>query len=160
MFWGEWNILALFLPTYCTWFCGVCLTVDVDLLQIVNNPLHLPDGMNPLLKDLIQGLLCRGLSWRLSFGGERDGVITNACVTSAFSLPFLSQLLCYIISSLIEIVSADPELRMTLEAVAGHAWVIGEAGPIPQYSCWCKHRTSKEEFSDGGRTDLLSWQKH
>lgn len=55
-----------------TWALGVTLYCMVlgrypflgDTLQdtydkIVNNPLYIPDGMNPLLKDLIEGLLCK-----------------------------------------------------------------------------------------------------
>ncbi|KAL9334351.1 hypothetical protein Peur_074490 [Populus x canadensis] len=37
--------------------------------------------------------------------------------------------------------------RMTLDAVANHAWVIGDDGPIPQFLCWCKR--SSREPSDG-----------
>lgn len=37
--------------------------------------------------------------------------------------------------------SADPNMRMTLEAVAKHSWVIGDAGQIPQYLCWCKQKS-------------------
>ncbi|KAL3530583.1 hypothetical protein ACH5RR_009905 [Cinchona calisaya] len=105
-----------------TWAVGVTLYCMIlgkypflgDTLQdtndkIVNNPLYLPDGINPLLKDLIEGLLCK-----------------------------------------------DPEQRMILEAVSEHEWVIGEEGPIPQYPCWCKRNRSKEDFSNGSRTDLLT----
>ncbi|KAG7947168.1 hypothetical protein I3843_14G080500 [Carya illinoinensis] len=35
----------------------------------------------------------------------------------------------------------DPNMRMTLEAVAKHSWVIGDAGQIPQYLCWCKQKS-------------------
>ncbi|KAH8499407.1 hypothetical protein H0E87_018065 [Populus deltoides] len=41
----------------------------------------------------------------------------------------------------------DPAQRMTLDAVANHAWVIGDDGPIPQFLCWCKR--SSREPSDG-----------
>lgn len=30
------------------------------LIQIVNNPLEIPDDINPQLKNLIEGLLCKG----------------------------------------------------------------------------------------------------
>ncbi|PSR89975.1 Serine/threonine-protein kinase [Actinidia chinensis var. chinensis] len=89
-----------------TWAVGVTLyymlfgkypflgdTVQDTYDKIVNDPLSLPNCMNPLLKNLIEGLLCK-----------------------------------------------DPMQRMKLEAVAEHAWVIGEEGPIPQYLCWCKHK--------------------
>ncbi|XP_028944353.1 serine/threonine-protein kinase GRIK1 isoform X2 [Malus domestica] len=94
-----------------TWAVGVTLYCMVlgqypflgDTLQdtydkIVNNPLVLPDDMTPLLKDLLEGLLCK-----------------------------------------------DPNMRLTLEAVAEHTWVIGDDGPIPQYSCWCKGKSLREE---------------
>lgn len=38
----------------------VYLKFDIFLCQLVNNPLLLPDEMNPLLKNLIEGLLCKG----------------------------------------------------------------------------------------------------
>ncbi|XP_052185493.1 serine/threonine-protein kinase GRIK2-like isoform X2 [Diospyros lotus] len=89
-----------------TWAVGVTLYCMIfgkypflgDTLQdtydkIVNDPLSLPDRMDPLLKNVLEGLLCK-----------------------------------------------DPRERMTLRAVAEHAWVIGEDGPIPQYVCWCKRR--------------------
>ncbi|XP_027179699.1 serine/threonine-protein kinase GRIK2 isoform X2 [Coffea eugenioides] len=62
-----------------TWAVGVTLYCMVlgrypflgDTLQdtydkIVNNPLYLPDGMNPLLKDLIEGLLCKDPERRMT----------------------------------------------------------------------------------------------
>ncbi|KAF3455010.1 hypothetical protein FNV43_RR05458 [Rhamnella rubrinervis] len=98
-----------------TWAVGVTLYCMIlgqypflgDTLQdtydkIVNNHLILPDAMNPMLKDLLEGLLCK-----------------------------------------------EPRQRMTLDAVAKHAWVIGGDGPIPQYLCWCKRKGSAEEESDG-----------
>ncbi|KAG5566743.1 hypothetical protein RHGRI_002325 [Rhododendron griersonianum] len=97
-----------------TWALGVTLYCMVfgkypflgDTLQdtydkIVNHPLSLPDHMNPLLKNLLEGLLCK-----------------------------------------------DPIHRMTLEAVAEHAWVMGEEGPIPQYLCWCKRKKLQTEISN------------
>ncbi|KAL6508818.1 Serine/threonine-protein kinase grik2 [Orobanche hederae] len=86
-------------------FLGETLQDTYD--KIVNNPLLLPDGMSPLLKDLLEGLLCK-----------------------------------------------DPKQRMTLVNVAQHAWVVGEYGPIPEYTCWCK-RSSRlhKEVSDGSSTD-------
>ncbi|CAI0397758.1 unnamed protein product [Linum tenue] len=82
-------------------FLGETLQDTYD--KIVNNPLVLPNRMNPQLKDLLQGLLCK-----------------------------------------------DPEQRLTLDAVSNHPWVVGEDGPIPDYSCWCKRiRPEREERSDG-----------
>lgn len=49
--------------------------------------------------------------------------------------------------------SADPDKRLTLEAVAEHTWVIGEYGPIPQYLCWCKRKNLQKEESDGSNGD-------
>ncbi|XP_058193296.1 serine/threonine-protein kinase GRIK1-like isoform X2 [Rhododendron vialii] len=96
-----------------TWAVGVTLYCMVfgkypflgDTLQdtydkIANHPLSLPDHMNPLLKNLLEGLLCK-----------------------------------------------DPIHRMTLEAVADHAWVLGE-GPVPQYLCWCKRKKLQTEISN------------
>ncbi len=48
---------------------------------------------------------------------------------------------------------ADPDKRLTLEAVAEHTWVIGEYGPIPQYLCWCKRKNLQKEESDGSNGD-------
>ncbi|KAF7154227.1 hypothetical protein RHSIM_Rhsim01G0217700 [Rhododendron simsii] len=97
-----------------TWAVGVTLYCMVfgkypflgDTLQdtydkIVNHPLSLPDHVNPLLKNLLEGLLCK-----------------------------------------------DPIHRMTLEAVAEHAWVMGEDGPMPQYLCWCKRKKLQTEISN------------
>ncbi|GER57707.1 kinase family protein [Striga asiatica] len=89
-------------------FLGETLQDTYD--KIVNNPLLLPDGMNPLLRDLLEGLLCK-----------------------------------------------DPRQRMTLENVAQHAWVIGQDGPIPMYSCWCKRvmNLGKETINElSGVTEL------
>jgi [calcium/calmodulin-dependent protein kinase] kinase len=36
--------------------------------KIVNNPLIIPDGLNPLLRDLIEGLLCKGVIYFVPFG--------------------------------------------------------------------------------------------
>ncbi|PSR95183.1 Serine/threonine-protein kinase [Actinidia chinensis var. chinensis] len=102
-----------------TWAVGVTLYCLVfgkypflgDTLQdtydkIVNNPLSLPDRMDPLLKNLLEGLLCK-----------------------------------------------DPRERMTLGAVAEHAWVIEEEGPISQYLCWCKRKRLEREGSHGSSQD-------
>lgn len=35
---------------------------------------------------------------------------------------------------------ADPAMRMTLENVAEHSWVVGNDGRMPHYLCWCKRR--------------------
>nr|XP_029117139.1 serine/threonine-protein kinase GRIK2 isoform X2 [Elaeis guineensis] len=91
-----------------TWAVGVTLYCMVlgqypflgDTLQdtydkIVNNPLVVPDDMNPPLKNLLEGLLCK-----------------------------------------------DPNHRITLNAVAEHPWVIGEEGPIPEYLCQCRRKSS------------------
>nr|XP_027086368.1 serine/threonine-protein kinase GRIK2-like [Coffea arabica] len=68
-----------------TWAVGVTLYCMVlgrypflgDTLQdtydkIVNNPLYLPDGMNPLLKDLIEGLLCKDPERRMTLEGVSE----------------------------------------------------------------------------------------
>lgn len=94
-----------------TWAVGVTLYCMVlgeypflgDTLQdtydkIVNNPLTLPDDINPQLKNLLEALLHK-----------------------------------------------DPRQRITLHAVAEHPWVIGEEGPIPEFSCQCKRKNSLSE---------------
>ncbi|XP_051134394.1 serine/threonine-protein kinase GRIK2-like isoform X2 [Andrographis paniculata] len=96
------TLYCLVLGTYP--FLGETLQDTYD--KIVNNSLLLPDEMNPLLKDLLEGLLCK-----------------------------------------------DPLQRMTLDNVSEHAWVVGEEGPIPQYSCWCKRNwqpivLNAEAYSD------------
>lgn len=105
-----------------TWAVGVTLYCMIlgqypflgDTLQdtydkIVNDPLRLPKGMNPLLKNLLEGLLCK-----------------------------------------------DPAQRLTLEQVAVHPWVVGDAGPIPQFLCWCKrNKLQREQLSDGSITEAL-----
>ncbi|XP_075489802.1 serine/threonine-protein kinase GRIK2-like isoform X2 [Primulina tabacum] len=76
--------------------------------KIVNDPLLLPDEMSPLLKSLLEGLLCR-----------------------------------------------DPLQRMTLEDVAQNAWVVGEAGPILPYLCWCKRHDLQKKVPECCETDGL-----
>ncbi|CAN4119354.1 unnamed protein product [Withania somnifera] len=102
-----------------TWAVGVTLHCMImgkypflgDTLQdtydkIVNNPIILPDDMNPLLKNLLDGLLCK-----------------------------------------------DPTQRMTLESVSQHEWVIGDEGPIPEYSCWCQRQKLRKNVQDGSAGD-------
>ncbi|KAG6620963.1 hypothetical protein I3842_Q047900 [Carya illinoinensis] len=102
-----------------TWAVGVTLycmilghypflgeTLQDTYEKIVNSPLVLPDDMNPRLKNLLEGLLCK-----------------------------------------------EPNMRLTLEAVAEHTWVIEEDGPIPQYLCWCKRKSLQREESDGINDD-------
>ncbi|KAK4747205.1 hypothetical protein SAY87_026242 [Trapa incisa] len=73
-------------------FLGETLQDTYD--KIVHNPLLLPKTMNPQLRSLLEGILCK-----------------------------------------------DPAHRLSLEAIASHAWVIGEDGPIIQYLCWCKRKS-------------------
>ncbi|PHT35166.1 hypothetical protein CQW23_26966 [Capsicum baccatum] len=102
-----------------TWAVGVTLYCMIlgkypflgDTLQdtydkIVNNPITLPDEMNPLLKNLIEGLLCK-----------------------------------------------DPTQRLTLESVSQHIWIIGDEGPIPQYSCWCQRQKLQKDVQEGSAED-------
>ncbi|XP_057454744.1 serine/threonine-protein kinase GRIK1-like [Lotus japonicus] len=97
-----------------TWAVGVTLYCMIlgeypflgDTLQdtydkIVNNPAIIPDDIDPQLKNLMEGLLCK-----------------------------------------------DPKLRMTLGDVANHAWVIGNDGPIAEYSCWCQRHSLESYGSD------------
>jgi hypothetical protein len=44
-------------------------------------------------------------------------------------------------------------MRMTLKGVGEHSWVVGEDGPIPQYSCWCKRKRPQREETDGSNND-------
>ncbi|KAE8038860.1 hypothetical protein FH972_011330 [Carpinus fangiana] len=105
-----------------TWAVGVTLycmilgqypflgeTLQDTYEKIVNNSLVLPDDMNPELKDLLEGLLCK-----------------------------------------------EPNMRMTLKAVAEHTWVTVEDGPIPQYLCWCKRKRLQREEADGNNNDTLT----
>ncbi|XP_040992570.1 serine/threonine-protein kinase GRIK1 [Juglans microcarpa x Juglans regia] len=102
-----------------TWAVGVTLycmilghypflgeTLQDTYEKIVNSPLVLPDDMNPRLKNLLEGLLCK-----------------------------------------------EPNMRLTLEAVAEHTWIIGEDGPIPQHLCWCKRKSLQREESNGSNDD-------
>lgn len=45
---------------------------------------------------------------------------------------------------------------MTLDAVAKHAWVIGEEGPIPQYLCWCRRNILLREDPVGNGKSTLT----
>ncbi|EEF32099.1 serine/threonine-protein kinase GRIK2 [Ricinus communis] len=47
----------------------------------------------------------------------------------------------------------DPKLRLTLDSVVKHSWVIGEDGPISQYFCWCKRNSLQKEQSNGSNTE-------
>lgn len=88
-------------------FLGESLQDTYD--KIVNNLLSFPDNMNPQLRNLLEGLLCK-----------------------------------------------DPNERMTLDAVAKHAWVIGEEGPIPQYLCWCRRNILLREDPVGNGKSTLT----
>lgn len=88
-------------------FLGESLQDTYD--KIVNNLLSLPDNINPQLRNLLEGLLCK-----------------------------------------------DPKERMTLDAVAKHAWVIGEEGPIPQYLCWCRRNILLREDPVGNGKSTLT----
>ncbi|KAK9072616.1 hypothetical protein SSX86_009051 [Deinandra increscens subsp. villosa] len=102
-----------------TWAVGVTLYCMIlgqypflgDTLQdtydkIVNDSIWLPAGINPLLKNLLEGLLCK-----------------------------------------------DPTQRLTLEMVAVHPWVVGDEGPIPYFSCWCRrNKLQSKQISDGNIT--------
>lgn len=37
------------------------------ILQIVFDPLYLPEDLNPELSNLLKGLLCKGLNWAVTF---------------------------------------------------------------------------------------------
>ncbi|KAJ8512662.1 hypothetical protein OPV22_003096 [Ensete ventricosum] len=91
-----------------TWALGVTLYCMIfgqypflgDTLQdtydkIVNSPLIIPDEINPPLRSLLEGLLCK-----------------------------------------------DPQNRFTLRVVSEHPWVVGDEGPIPEYLCKCRRRSS------------------
>nr|XP_009421208.1 PREDICTED: serine/threonine-protein kinase GRIK2 isoform X2 [Musa acuminata subsp. malaccensis] len=91
-----------------TWALGVTLYCMIfgqypflgDTLQdtydkIVNSPLIIPDEINPQLRSLLEGLLCK-----------------------------------------------DPQNRFTLRVVSEHPWVVGDEGPIPEYLCKCRRKSS------------------
>lgn len=108
----------------------------LPLPQIVNNPLLLPDDMNPLLKDLLEGLLCKGSS-RAQF---HRLIIFSPILLLTYNSDY-----------------ADPKQRLTLEAVARHPWVIQDDGSIPDFLCWCKHGRMQAVSSDGsGAADTNS----
>lgn len=106
-----------------TWAVGVTLYCMIlgkypflgDTLQetydkIVTDPLCLPPDLNPLLKDLLEGLL-----------------------------------------------SKDPSQRMSLSDVAEHEWVIGDQGPLPDYTCWCQRANQHGQLScNGSLVDIFS----
>lgn len=60
------------------------LTVS-SLIQIVNDPLVLPEDINPQLKNLIEGLLCKGM-WHSTF--LRHNYIDY--IPCQFALPFVT----------------------------------------------------------------------
>ena len=65
----------------------------------------------------------------------------------------------YGIIMIIKFCYADPAMRMTLEEVAEHSWVVGNDGRMPHYLCWCKRRRmsrmslSIREESNGTQDD-------
>lgn len=48
---------------------------NIFLPQIVNNPLLLPDDMNPQLRDLLEGILCKGTVSHLLQDFESQNVV-------------------------------------------------------------------------------------
>ncbi|KAL2928430.1 Serine/threonine-protein kinase GRIK2 [Bienertia sinuspersici] len=42
----------------------------------------------------------------------------------------------------------DPYQRLTLDMVAEHPWVIGEEGPLPEFTCWCRRNSLQEYVHD------------
>eukprot|EP00261_Vitis_vinifera_P035002 XP_019076245.1 PREDICTED: serine/threonine-protein kinase GRIK1 isoform X2 [Vitis vinifera] len=63
---------------------------------------------------------------------------------------------CFCFSPVEILCHADPNERMTLDAVAKHAWVIGEEGPIPQYLCWCRRNILLREDPVGNGKSTLT----
>lgn len=127
---------TLFFPTF--------LTAFLSFSQIVNNPISLPDDMNPLLKNLLEGLLCKGLS----FVPLDIFILPFYCDYSSLTTPAFLNKKC---------LCTDPTQRMTLESVAQHEWVIGDEGPIPQHSCWCQHKTSHKDTCDASLNNTPTW---
>lgn len=142
--------------------CFVELSKWSFLPQIVNNPLVLPDDMNPELKNLIEGLLCKG-QWNV--------FLTNVLSYPAapIKIPGFPLTLSHVLSfyegcilhmhlhlramgapqfNLKHLSFAEPNMRMTLKAVAEHTWVIGEYGPVPQYLCWCNRKREESDWSN------------
>ncbi|KAG7013898.1 Serine/threonine-protein kinase GRIK2, partial [Cucurbita argyrosperma subsp. argyrosperma] len=117
-------------PVFTAPECCLGLTIIFVLMlsKIVNNPLLLPDDMNPQLRDLLEGILCKGTVFCL----PRFFVpwSENSPPRTLKAKPFL----------------ADPSQRMTLDAIAKHSWVIGDEGPIPQYQCWCKRKSEQSNL--------------
>ncbi|KAJ8441120.1 hypothetical protein Cgig2_006949 [Carnegiea gigantea] len=103
----------------CFPFMGETLQDQYD--KIVNDPLRLPDDLNPQLQNLLDGLLCKEIPRLAENQGRLSGYGTPIALTSGI----------------------DPKQRMTLDAVAQHPWVIGEDGPLPEFLCWCKRHSSQ-----------------
>lgn len=60
--------------------------LDVFLLfQIVNNPIEIPDDINPQLKNLIEGLLCKGTWHSTSVSSYQQG---NIITIQLYMLPY------------------------------------------------------------------------
>lgn len=122
-------------------------TSFIFLLQIVNNPLILPNDMNPELRNLLEGLLCKGL-WNFLICLS---LIPGTNIYQISSSLFIYFSYGYVILSDFENLNnfSDPKQRMTLNDVAEHCWVIGDDGPIPQYLCWCTRNIHQREESNG-----------
>lgn len=84
----------------------------------------------------------------------------NLFIINSFFFSFFSFCLqarvCFCFSPVEILCHADPKERMTLDAVAKHAWVIGEEGPIPQYLCWCRRNILLREDPVGNGKSTLT----
>lgn len=119
-------------------FChrNLSLLVFSSLIQIVNNPLVLPDDLNPQIRNLLEGLLCKGIL-KFCF------LLFPALKIFVFS-PNTGRFI-FLWGIYWNFCFADPKHRMILGDVAQHSWVIGDDGPIPEYLCWCRRKRLRGE---------------
>lgn len=109
------------------------------ILQIVNDPLCLPDDLNPTLKNLLEGILCKGAF--------------HFCFPPSCDLIGLESLL---LGPKFGVRCADPRQRLSLRDVSEHEWVIGDHGPVPQHDCWCQRMKLQTDASIGNSADTLT----
>lgn len=90
----KWVLISLlrvcdhYEKNYCTFALRLCAWSNLRHLfisiQIVSSELFLPDNMNPLLKNLIEGLLCKGPSFRWEVSLSVTLIIKAWCVVHYF----------------------------------------------------------------------------
>lgn len=97
-----------------------------NCLQIVNNPLSIPEGINPQLKDLLQGLLCKGssiftLDQPLNFRESGFSAIFFLFIFVMFLLQIRnSGLSCKLLQCILGLLKKGPYLSICVGASAGN----------------------------------------